>query len=247
MSRPAHHLALAALASTVGAALLAGCGATTEAGPTPTSQTTLTSPSDAGSPSGQSSPAPRMIGALRPGFVPRTPPAPEGTITPSPGSWDDVRPAPGYRVVLLTSDEDEATRTLAAAVRAWAKENGVGIRTILADTPEDQQAMYARIDEAIAQRSDLVITTGNDLVEPLDVVAPSWQGQQEFLTVGSQAAEPTQNVTGVTWKGGAFRGYERGADVYDPATVTPERAARAIRAGVASVLGYRTGIFVWID
>jgi hypothetical protein len=37
------------------------------------------------------------------------------------------------------------------------------------------------------------------------------------------------------------------SSTYDPATFTPERAARAVRAGVAAVLNGLTGIVIWID
>jgi uncharacterized membrane protein len=37
------------------------------------------------------------------------------------------------------------------------------------------------------------------------------------------------------------------SSTYNPATFTPDRAARAVRAGVASVLNNLTGIVLWID
>src|SRR5262249_27765945 len=46
---------------------------------------------------------PAPIGPLGPGFVaPATPPAPEGTVKPRPGSWTGIHPSKDYRVVLLT-------------------------------------------------------------------------------------------------------------------------------------------------
>ena len=61
--------------------------------------------------------APTPVGALGPGFVdPAAPPSPEATITPSPGSWDGVRPSKGYRVVLLTADETRVVLVVLLAV-----------------------------------------------------------------------------------------------------------------------------------
>src|SRR4051794_33426123 len=70
------------------------------------------------------------VGQLGPGFFdPSAPPAPEATITPRPGSWDDVQPSAGYRVVLLRAGTDAPTRTLASAVKAWAGEVHASLKT----------------------------------------------------------------------------------------------------------------------
>jgi hypothetical protein len=71
---------------------------------------------------------------------------------------------------------------------------------------------------------------------------------QQFLIVGAELAEPTGNVTAADWTGASFRGEGLGVpSTYDPASFTPERAGRAIRAGVAAVLNHLTGIVVWIS
>jgi hypothetical protein len=45
-----------------------------------------------------------------------------------------------------------------------------------------------------------------------------------------------------------FRGEGLGLpSAYDPGSFTPERADRAVRAGVAAVLNGLTGIVVWLD
>ncbi|MCM3812900.1 hypothetical protein ND808_45055 [Streptomyces sp. DR7-3] len=190
-------------------------------------------------------PKPTAIGALGPGFFdPAAPPAPAGTITPRPGSWDGLRPSKGYRVVLLTAGKDARTRTLASAVTKWADEEHVSLKTITATKPTD---FIPRISEAIDLSPDLVISVGNDLVDPLALVTASHLDQQ-FLVVGAELAEPTENVTAADWTGASFRGEGLGmSSSYDPATFTPERAARAVRAGVAAVLSDLTGIVVWLD
>ncbi|MPY51467.1 type 1 periplasmic-binding domain-containing protein [Streptomyces acidicola] len=193
----------------------------------------------------QPHPKPTAVGSVGPGFSdPTAPPAPEGTITPRPGSWDGLHASKGYRVVLLTAGKDAQTRTLANAVTKWAEEEQVSLKTITATKPTDY---IPSISEAIDLSPDLVISAGNDLVDPLALVTASHLDQQ-FLVVGAELAEPTENVTAADWTGASFRGEGLGmSSSYDPATFTPERAARAVRAGVAAVLNGLTGIVVWLD
>ncbi|WP_196807566.1 type 1 periplasmic-binding domain-containing protein [Candidatus Solirubrobacter pratensis] len=188
---------------------------------------------------------PTAVGTLGPGFVDRTaPPAPEATITPRLGSWDGVHPSKGYRVVLLTAGEDLPTRTLVGAVTRWAEQEHVSLKTV---TAADPGQFVSRISRAIDLAPDLVITAGNALVDPLALVTPNHLDQQ-FLVIGAELAEPTQNVTATDWTGASFRGEGLGMPTaYDPATFTRERAARAVRAGVAAVLNGLTGIVIRLD
>jgi hypothetical protein len=187
---------------------------------------------------------PTAVGTLGPGFVDLTaPPAPEATIMPRPGSWDGVHPSKGYRVVLLTAGEDLPTRTLAGAVTKWAEQEHVSLKTVT-DTDPDH---ISRISRAIDLTPDLVICAGNDLIDPLALVTPNHLDQQ-FLVIGAELAEPTENVTATDWTGASFRGEGLGMpSAYDPATFTRERAARAVRAGVAAVLNDLTGIVIRLD
>ena len=96
-------------------------------------------------------------------------------------------------------------------------------------------------------RPDLVISVGHALVDPLALVTASHLDQQ-FLVVGAELAEPTENVTAADWTGAAFRGEGLGMpSAYDPATFTHERIGRAVRAGVAAVLNDITGIVIQLD
>jgi hypothetical protein len=185
------------------------------------------------------------VGALGPGFVdPAAPPAPEATVTPRPGSWDRVRPSTGYRVVLLTAGKDAQTRTLVNAVTKWADEEHVSVKTITATKPDQ---FIPSISKAISLAPHLIISAGNDLIDPLATVTASHLDQQ-FLVVGAELAEPTANVTAADWTGASFRGEGLGmSSTYDPASFTPERAGRAVRAGVAAVLNGLTGIVLWLD
>jgi hypothetical protein len=182
-------------------------------------------------------------GALGAAFYPAVPPPPEGTITPSPGSWDEVRPPAGYRVVLLTSGTDPQTRVLTDAVRDWANAYDVSLRTVV---PEDAHDLVPSVQRAMDLGPDLVIGAGHDVVDPLAAVTPSHLDQQ-FLVVGAELAEPTGNVTAADWAGASFRGEGLGmSSDYDPATFTPARARDAVRAGTAAVLKGKTGIVVWV-
>ncbi len=188
-------------------------------------------------------PAPSPVGALGSGFLaPSASPTPASTVTPAPGSWDDVHPGAGYRVVLLTAGDDAATTTLAAAVRDWAAAEDADLRTVASDGDHVQAVV-----DAMNLDPDLIVTAGNDLIDPLALVTPSHLDRQ-FLVAGAELAEPTANVTAVNWAGAAFRGEGLGSSSgYDPATFTTARCATAIRAGVAAVLTGLTGIVVEVS
>jgi hypothetical protein len=190
-------------------------------------------------------PKPSAIGTLGSGFFdPAAPPAPEATITPRPGSWDEVHPSKGYRVVLLTAGKDPQTSTLVSAVTKWAEDERVSLKTLTA-TASDQ--LVPQISKAVELAPDLIISAGNDLVDPLALVTANHL-DQHFLVVGAELAEPTANVTAADWTGASFRGEGLGmSSNYDPATFTPERAGRAVRAGVAAVLNGLTGIVIWLS
>jgi hypothetical protein len=187
-------------------------------------------------------PIPAPLGALGPGFAPSTTPAPESTIRPSAGSWTGLRPAPGYRVILLTAGDTEPTRTLRAAVTGWASDVSADLRTVIADGD-----LTGSADRAIRQHPDLIVIVGEPLIDPMALVTANHLDQQ-FLVVGAELAEPTSNVTAADWSGASFRGEGLGASSsYDPASFTPARCATAVAAGVAGVLSGHTGLVIWIE
>lgn len=190
-------------------------------------------------------PAPSAVGSLRPGFIdPGAPPSPEATVTPRPGSWDDVHPPAGYRVVLVHAGKDEPTVTLVDAVQDWADAQDVSLRTVAVPDGHDPAS---GIEKAMAMKPDLIISAGNDLIDTLATITAHYLDQQ-FLVIGAELAEPTQNVTAADWSGASFRGEGLGmSSGYDPSTFTPERSGRAVRAGVAAVLTGWSGIVVWLD
>lgn len=188
---------------------------------------------------------PLAEGALAPGFLAAdVSPSPEATIVPQAGSWEQITPRAGYRVVLVTSGDDAATRTLTQAVRNWADVQDADLRTVEPEQPTD---LVDGIVAAIGMGADLVISVGDALVDPMTVVTASHLDQQ-FLVLGAEIAEPTANVTAVDWTGASYRGegLVTSSDP-DPSTFTAQRCATAVRAGVGSVLGGVTGVVVWID
>lgn len=216
------------------AVLLAGCASSAGSeGASGPADTSASMPSASGS-----------TATAGPGFAPATPPPPAGTFTPDPGSWTGADPRPGYRVVLVTTDQSRPTQVLSAAVTSWAAEVGADLDVLVADHPHHY---VARIQQAIDEHADLVVCTGDGLVDPLALVTASNLDQQ-FLVVGAELAEPTLNVTAADWDGAAFRGEGLGrSSAYDPASFTPARAGRAIRAGVAAVLTGLGGTVVRVD
>jgi basic membrane lipoprotein Med (substrate-binding protein (PBP1-ABC) superfamily) len=187
---------------------------------------------------------PTAVGTLGVGFTdPNRPPTPEATITPRPGSWNAVRPSKDYRVVLLRAGSDRTVDTLATAVTGWAGEVDADVKTVAA---KDDADLIPAITKAINLRPDLIISVGNSLVDPLAIATANHLSQQ-FLTVGSEVAEPTENVTAADWTGASFRGEGLGLpNAYDPTSFTPDRAGRAVRAGVAAVLHGITGVVLRI-
>lgn len=182
------------------------------------------------------------VGAPGPGFHPADAPAPEATVAPAADSWEGVHPAAGYRVVLLTAGDDAPATTLVDAVRGWAENEGVALRTVRADDDA-----IAGIVAAMDLAPNLIISVGAPVIDPLALVSASHLDTR-FLVLGAELPEPTGNVTAVEWDGAGFRGEGLvTSTAYDPATFTPERSASAVHAGVTAVLTGLTGVAIWID
>jgi len=179
-------------------------------------------------------------GSLGAGFFGADPsPSPEATITPEPGSWDGVAPAVGYRVAVISAGHDAATATLTAAVSDWAKRAGAELQVLTASNNDE---VVARLADAVATTPDLVIGAGDGVVDMFARVTPQ-RLEQQFLIIGAEVPEPTDNVTSVIWPGATFRGTGLvTAGALEPASVTSARAADAITAGVANILRGKPGI-----
>ncbi len=222
--------------------LAAGCGSAAEVS-VPSSSLTYAE----GTIGANGEPVEAMPGAgsLGPGFVtPSALPAPEGTMTPSPGSWDDASPPSGFTVTLLATDESPQALVLHQAVTEWADEEGIALTTVPADDPG---AYVSLIHDSMEAEPDLIVSAGDSLVDALALVT-SGRLDQRFLVLGAELAEPTYNVTAADWAGASYRGEGLGtSSTYDPASFTPERAGRALRAGIAAVVTGYTGYVVWVD
>lgn len=204
--------------------------------------TVVVSTASATDPWADTRPVPSPLGTLGPGFAPSTPPAMESTIHPLADSWLGLRAAPGYRVVLLTTGDDEPTRTLRTAVTTWAADTSADLRTVAADGDLTRGA-----DEAIGMHPDLIVIVGDALIDPMALVTANHL-EQQFLVVGAELAEPTANVTAADWSGASFRGEGLGASsTYDASSFTPARCRAAVDAGVAAVLSGHNGLVIWLD
>ncbi len=132
----------------------------------------------------------------------------------------------GYRVVLLTVGDDAPTATLVAAVRDWAEETRADLRVVHADDDMIDGAV-----RAMDLNPDLIISAGDALVDPLATVTANHLDRQ-FLIVGAELAEPTENVTAADWTGAAYRGEGLGtAAAYDPGRSRPSARGRRCARG----------------
>ena len=211
--------AVAVVAIAIAAVALSACGAPVpDARPTPSSE----------------------LAPLGAGFFGGNPtPTPEATVSPEPGSWDGVEPPAGYRVVLIAAGDDAASTTLASAVERWAESESVDLDVLDAAHDDD---VAEHLDAAVAREPDLVLGTGDGVVDVFTLLTPQHLSQR-FLVIGAELPEPTENVSSVIWPGAAFRGSGVGTSgEIDPSTFTPARADAAVRAGVAGVLHGVTGI-----
>lgn len=222
MRRPAARLAPSLAAAAV-ALTLAACG-TIAPGPTP---------DDVASPAPLTGFAARFVGSSHE-------PAPEATVRPAPGTWDDVVLPAGYTIVVVARGDDAVTATLTDAVEHYAAAHGADL-TVLEAWSDDE--VERRIDEAVAAAPDLVVGVGDGVVDVFALITAQYL-ETDFLVVGAQLPEPTHNVTAVVWPGAEFRGTGLGNDDAHPAAVTAERAREAVAAGAASVLHDLTGIVI---
>ena len=173
------------------------------------------------------------------------PPAP-GSTQPAQASDASAAEIPArlaFTVVLAQTGPAGNQTGRDAAVTAfqdYAESHGATVVVVTCDTgslPDDV------LQQAVLTESDLVVTFGSDLLSSLDRISSSNLDQQ-FLMIGGQLPEPTDNVTAVIWAGADARetltvganGEAASGAVFG--TMAPD----AIAIGVASVVAGRTGI-----
>ncbi|QPZ38023.1 hypothetical protein [Paramicrobacterium chengjingii] len=128
---------------------------------------------------------------------------PSPSATPSPGSTHDVPqnlpaiPA-GVRVSLvLAQGHDEKIPD--------AVEHTLGeIDAELAVITADPASVVSDLASAAAGDADVVVVVGTALLASLDSASAQLLDQQ-FLVIGGQLPEPTENVTAVVWSGADAR------------------------------------------
>lgn len=163
-------------------------------------------------------------------------PQPGRTIMPTPPS-DDTVPQE-WRIAVVAADDEAATHTMRVAVEEFAKHQGVEVEEFVGAEGSADVAFA----DAVAADADVVIGLGEGTSDVFAYETSQWLDQQ-FLILGAQVAEPTDNVTAVVWDGATSRGSGAPADgELDPGTVTPEHASDSVAAGLNSVAEGITGV-----
>ncbi|WP_407317513.1 BMP family ABC transporter substrate-binding protein [Isoptericola halotolerans] len=193
-----------------------------------------------------------ILGVLLPGCVAdgEVAPTASGTpheIKPAPGRTIEATPPAsvpgldGHRIAVLVPDDSAASATLLSATRAVASANGAEVREFSADAA-GEDPVGAALAQALDTRPDLIVGLGEGAVDVLGFESAQRLDQQ-FLVVGAQLPEPTDNVTAVTWVGATSRGSAAGSDgALDDASITADRGEDALEAGLASIQDGTTGV-----
>jgi hypothetical protein len=152
----------------------------------------------------------------------------------------------GYRIAAVVPDTSAGSVALLSAARAVASANGANLREFPVDE-EGEDPVGAALDRALGTRPDLIVGLGDGVVDVFGFESAQRLGQQ-FLVVGAQLAEPTDNVTAVVWDGATSRGSAAGpdGDLVD-ASITEQRGEAAFRAGLASIQDETTGVVLYLD
>lgn len=174
-------------------------------------------------------------------------------VVPEPGRTIDVEAADaaelgslaGYRMAVV-ADGSPSSVVLLDAARGLAAQTGAELIEAMAETP-DETAVSAELAEALATEADLVVGLGEGTVDVFSFETAQ-RLDQEFLVVGAQLAEPTENVTAVIWDGATSRGSAASADgALDASALTADHARSAVATGVERVRTGATGVVLRID
>ncbi|MFD2795150.1 hypothetical protein ACFS27_16450 [Promicromonospora vindobonensis] len=166
-------------------------------------------------------------------------------IVPEPGRTIEAPPASisgldGYQIAAIIPDASAASAALLSASRAVVSENGANLHEFPVDE-DGEDPVGAALDRALAMRPDLIVGLGDGVVDVFSFESAQRLDQQ-FLIVGAQLAEPTDNVAAVVWDGATSRGSAASSDgELDDASITEERGEDAFEAGLASIQDGITG------
>lgn len=190
--------------------------------------------------------APASAGADRGPAAPPSSAAYE--IVPEPGRTIAATPPPGggpqpsltgYRIAVVVPADPAAADALLEGTRGFAGRTGAEVVEFVASAPGGIDAAFGG---ALDAGADLVVGLGEPTVDVFSFETALWPGQQ-FLLVGAQLPEPTENVTAVIWEGATSRGSAASADgPLDDSAITAARAADALAVGVDSVRARTTGV-----
>ena len=173
-------------------------------------------------------------------------------IVPEPGRTIPATPTEtlealgGYRIAVVTRDNSPSSTALLDAARRFAQERDAALLEFPADVP-DIDGVDAALDRALDADPDLIVGLGAGVVDLFSFKTAQLL-EREFLVVGAQLAEPTDNVTAVIWEGATSRGSAASADgTLDDGTFTEERGFDAFAVGVASVDAGVTGVVLHLE
>lgn len=171
-------------------------------------------------------------------------------VVPEPGRTIEAEPPTevenlsGYRIAVVT--RDAASASLLDAAREFARERGAELSEFPAPSP-DIDGVDAALDAALADNPDVVVGLGAGVVD-LFSFETSQLLDQQFLVIGAQIAEPTDNVTAVIWDGATSRGSAASADgELDDASATHGRGWDAFSVGVTSIRSGVTGVVLRLE
>lgn len=142
------------------------------------------------------------------------------------------------RIVVLSNQQDPASERIAGWVNTWATQRGVDASV---DRALDDDDVEQRVLAAAATSPDVIIGAGPGIVDVFALLTSQFLDQQ-FLVIGAQLAEPTENVTAVIWPGAGFRGTgisEDGSNELD--ALTEERVLTGMDIGIPRVAAGDTG------
>ena len=174
-------------------------------------------------------------------------------IVPEPGRTIEVTPPAavsgldGYQIAAIVPDASPASVALLSAARAVASANGANLREFPVDE-DGADPVGEALDRALGARPDLIVGLGDGVVDVFSFESAQRLDQQ-FLVVGAQLAEPTDNVTAVVWDGATSRGSAASSDSATgsagelaDASTTEDRGEDAFEAGLASIQDGTTGV-----
>lgn len=189
--------------------------------------------------------APEVDGAPGPtGAAYETVPEPGRTIEATPPA--SLSGLEGHLIAVVVPDASASSEALLSAARDVVSAGGGDLQEFAA-AEGAADPVGAALDRALDVEPDVVVGLGDGAVDVFGFESAQRLDQQ-FLVVGAQLAEPTDNVTAVVWDGATSRGAAAGPDGdLVAASITEQRGAAAFRAGLASIQDETTGVVLYLD